>query len=61
MLILKMCSWDMGNILDNNEIMSLEGNDMVIILTREVIIGTKTIITGHAIMSSATASLYRAS
>jgi hypothetical protein len=61
MLILKMCSWDMGNILDNNEIMSLEGNDMVIILAGEVIIGTKTIITGRATMSSATTSFYCAS
>jgi hypothetical protein len=43
MLILKMFLWDMGNILDSNKIMDLEGKEMVIILARGVIIGTKTI------------------
>ena len=43
MLILKMCLWDIGNVLHNNEIICLEEKDMVIILARQVIIGTRTI------------------
>jgi hypothetical protein len=42
-LILKIYSWDMGNILHASGIVSLEGKYMVITLAREVIIGTGTI------------------
>jgi hypothetical protein len=38
MLILKLCPRDMGNVLDNNKIVSLYGRDIVIILARGVII-----------------------
>jgi len=40
MLILKMCLWDIRNILDRSRIIGLQ---RVIILARGVIIGTRTI------------------
>jgi len=42
-LILKIYSWDMRNILHASRIVSLEGKYMVITLAMEVLIGTGTI------------------
>jgi hypothetical protein len=43
MLILKMCLWDIGNILYSNRIFSLKGKHMMIILVRGVVISIRTI------------------
>jgi len=43
LLILKKCPWDMGNVLESSEIVSLKEKNMEIILAKGVIIGTGTI------------------
>jgi hypothetical protein len=40
----KMCPWDMRNVLESSEMIGLEGENIMIILFRGVIICTKTII-----------------